>query len=166
MSKLRRIWRHLNIGTRAVRRAFPPATLNAIEQAIKLAEQAHRGEICFAVEDSLPYLALRRGLTPRERAIQKFGELRVWDTAHNSGVLIYVLLADRDVEIVADRGAGGGKVSQSEWEACCRVMERHFGKGDFHGGALAGIEAVAAVLARHPSSGASGNELPDRPALL
>ena len=166
MSKARRIWRHLNTGTRAMHRAFPANTLDAIEQSVKAAERARHGEICFAIEDSLPYRALHRGVTPRERAIQKFGELRVWDTAHNNGVLIYLLLADRDVEIVADRGAGGGHVPQAEWEACCRTMEQHFGKGDFREGALAGIAAVAEVLARYPGAGKSGNELPDRPSIL
>lgn len=165
VTNVKRIWRHLNTGMRAVDRAFPQATRKAIEGAIKAAEAAGASDIRFAVEDSLGFAELRRGLTPRDRALQVFSQLRVWDTAHNSGVLIYVLLADRDVEIVADRGAGGGKVSTAEWEACCREMETHFGKGDFREGAIKGIEAVAAVLARHPRA-AGENELPDAPAIL
>ena len=192
MGTASRIWRHLNTGSRAVQRAFPAATRDAIEQAIKSAEAAGATDIRFAVEDSLPYLALRRGVTPRQRAVQVFGELGVWDTRHNTGVLIYVLLADRHVEIVADRGAGGGpgppaegergvpqmeaeivadrgagggQVPPAEWERCCREMEAHFGKGDFRAGALAGIAAVAGVLAQHPSP-RGGNELPDAPAIL
>ena len=77
-----------------------------------------------------------------------------------------VLLADRDVEIVADRGVAGGVVSAAQWEACCQVMESRFRTGAFREGAIAGIEAVAAVLARHPPGRAAGNELPDAPALL
>jgi uncharacterized membrane protein len=167
MKRWPRIWRHLNTGATAVRRDFPAGTLAAIERAIAAAEARHPGEIRFAVEHSLPFAALWRGLTPRARAIQKFAELGVWDTAHNNGVLIYVLLADRDVEIVADRGVAAGRVPQAEWEQCCRVMEEHFRAGRFQQGAVAGIEAVAAVLARHPAGPPdAGNELPDRPAVL
>jgi uncharacterized membrane protein len=164
---LARVWRHFNTGTRDVRRAFPRDALDAITAAVKAAEQRHSGEIRFAVEDSLPFRALWRGVTPRQRAIGKFAELRVWDTAHNNGVLIYVLLADRAVEIVADRGVAGGRVPQAEWDACCRVMEARFRKGAYREGAIAGVEAVAAVLAKHPPGAPdAGNELPDRPALL
>lgn len=162
-----RIWRHLNTGTRAVRRHFPAEALAAVEAAVRAAEARRAGEIRFAVEDSLPFTDLWRGLSPRERAMQKFAELGVWDTARNDGVLVYLLLADRDVEIVADRGAGGGRVPPPEWEACCRVMEEHFRAGRFREGAVAGIEAVAAVLARQPPGPAdAGNELPDQPAVL
>jgi uncharacterized membrane protein YgcG len=165
--KLARLWRHANTGSLAVRRHFPGATLDAIAHAIQACEGRHGGEIRFAVEDSLALLEVWRGLTPREVAVRKFAELGVWDTANSDGVLIYVLLADRDVEIVADRGVGAGKVPQDEWEQCCRVMEAHFREGRFREGAVAGIEAVAAVLARHPAGPPdAGNELPDRPAVL
>ena len=164
MGRLARLWRHANTGTLAARRHFPPATLDAVEQAIKACEGRHGGEIRFAVEDSLSLLEVWRGLTPRQRAAQKFAELGVWDTASNNGVLVYVLLADRDVEIVADRGLAA--VRQDEWEPCCRVMEEHFRAGRFAEGAIAGIEAVAAVLARHPAGPDAGNELPDAPAVL
>jgi uncharacterized membrane protein len=166
MARLARIWRHLNTGTLALRRRFPEATLQAIEASIRAAEKAHAGEIRFAVEDSLPFTDVWRDVTPRQRAVAKFSELGVWDTASNDGVLVYVLLADRDVEIVADRGVGGGRVPQAEWEQCCRVMEDHFRAGRFREGAIAGVEAVAAVLARYPAGPDAGNELPDRPAVL
>lgn len=167
MRRLGRIWRHFNTGARAARRCFPPEVLAAIEQTVRNCEGRHAGEIRFAVEDSLPFAALWAGLTPRARAIDQFAELGVWDTAHNNGVLIYVLLADRDVEIVADRGVAGGRVPAAEWERCCRVMEAHFREARFREGAVAGIEAVAAVLARHPPAGPdAGNELPDAPAVL
>lgn len=160
-----RIWRHLNVGTRDVRRAFPRDTLEAIAGATFAAEARRAGEIRFAIEHSLPFRPLWRGVTPRQRALEVFSRLGVWDTHDNNGVLIYVLLADRDVEIVADRGLSG--VAPVEWERCCRVMEEHFRAGRFPEGALAGIEAVAAVLARHPVGPPdAGNELPDTPAVL
>lgn len=167
MNRWQRLWRHLNTGTRALRRHFPLHAMAAIEEAIRACESRHPGEIRFAVEDALPFAAVWAGVMPRERAIAKFAELGVWDTAQNNGVLVYVLLADHDVEIVADRGVGQGRVPQAEWEACCRIMEEHFRAGRFRDGAIAGVEAVAEVLARHPPGEPdAGNELPDRPALL
>ena len=167
VSSLERWWRHWTTGTLARRRAFPTHVMHAVEQAIRECESRHAGEIRFAVDVALSSAELWAGLTPRQSAIEVFSRLRVWDTAHNNGVLIYVLLADRDVEIVADRGVGTGLVPQAEWEDCCRVMETHFAKGRFRDGAVAGINAVADVLARHPPQGPdAGNELPDAPALL
>nr|WP_248679739.1 TPM domain-containing protein [Sinimarinibacterium sp. CAU 1509] len=141
--------------------------LARIEAGVKACEQRHAGEIRVAVEAALPLDALLQRRSARERALDVFSQLRVWDTEHNNGVLIYVLLADRDVEIVADRGVAGGRVAASEWEACCRVIEAHFRDGHYADGMIAGVEAVAAVLARHPPDAADvGNELPDAPALL
>ena len=165
MKRLRRIWRHFNIGTLAVRRAFPESALHAIERATREAEAKHTGEIRFAIEDSLPFLRLWRQVTPRQRAVEVFAQLGVWDTRDNNGVLIYVLLADHQVEIVADRGVGGGRVPQSEWDACCRAMEQHFRRGDFETGAVTGVRAVGALIARHFPAG-DRNELPDRPVML
>jgi len=165
-TRLGRIWRHFNVGSRTLRAAFPAGALRAIEQATKAAEARQSGEVRFVIEHSLPFRRLWRGVTPRARALEVFAQLGVWDTRDNNGVLIYLLLADRDVEIVADRGVGAGQVPQAEWEACCRAMEEHFRAGRFGEGAVAGIEAVAAVLARHPSGPDAGDELPDRPALL
>jgi len=165
--RLKRIWRHFNIGKSAVRRAFPSGALEAIARATRAVEARQAGEIRFAVEDSLPFRRLWHGVTPRQRALEVFSQLGVWDTRDNNGVLIYVLLADRDVEIVADRGVGAGAVPQAEWERCCQVMEGHFREGRFREGALAGIEAVAAVLARHaPGPPDAGNELPNQPVVL
>lgn len=167
VSSLARWWRHLTTGTLARRLAFPGVALQAIEKAIAECEANHAGEIRFAVDTALSPLDLWHGLSPREAAEAAFARLRVWDTAHNNGVLIYVLLADRDVEIVADRGVGQGRVPTAEWEACCRIMERHFARGHFRDGAIAGIRAVADVLVRHPPGEPDvGNELPDTPALL
>ena len=169
MSAPIRWWRHLTTGSLARRRAFPDAVLLAIEQAIGECESRHRGEIRFAVDTALSLSDLWIGRSPRQCAIDAFARLRVWDTAHNNGVLIYVLLADRDVEIVADRGVGNTRVPAVEWEACCRVMEQHFAEGRYRDGAIAGVRAVADVLARHPPDRPDpdvGNELPDAPALL
>jgi uncharacterized membrane protein len=167
--KVGRVIRHATATHWRTRRLFPSSTLDAIEQAIARAEQAHSGEIRFAIETALTPLHVWHGLSPRARALAVFGELRVWDTEHNNGVLIYVLLADRAVEIVADRGMKG-RVSAAEWEAVCRLMEAHFRAGRFEAGSVAGVEAVGALLARHfpPQAGQPDppNELPDRPALL
>ena len=105
-------------------------------------------------------------MTPRERALQVFRDLRVWDTELRNGVLIYVLVADRDVEIVADRGAAA-RISPTEWEAACRLMKSHFRAGRFAEGAVAGVEAVGGLLEREfPPERGNRDELPNQPALL
>ena len=159
--------RHLLFVPWQLRRAFDAATLAAIRQAIVDCEARHAGEIRFAVEGALSPVALWRGLGARQRAEQVFAELRVWDTEHNNGVLIYVLLAERRVEIVADRGVGNARVPVAEWRACCEIIETAFAAGAFRDGAQAGIAAVAEVLARYPPAlPDAGNELPDMPVLL
>lgn len=151
---------------RQVDRAFPPPTLLAIEESLKASETKHAGEIRFAVEGALDTVPLFSGQSARERAIDVFSQLRAWDTAHNNGVLIYLLLADRDVEIVADRGIHA-KVGAREWEAICRDMEAAFTQADYEGGVLGGIQAVTQHLIRHfPVSGVDQNELPDTPVIL
>src|ERR671914_2923428 len=122
---LGRIARHLLAMPGALKRAFPPATMAAIEQAIAAGEREHRGEVRFAAEAALDVPVLFAGQSARERAIDVFSQLRVWDTAENNGVLIYLLLADRDIEIVADRGINA-KLSEGEWEAICHHMEGAF----------------------------------------
>ena len=164
--QFKRILAHLCCGHARVRRAFPAACLHRIEAGIREAEAGHSGEIRFAVEASLPWAALMRGQSARERAIDVFAQLRVWDTEHNNGVLIYLLLADRDVEIIADRGVNA-RVTQAEWEAICRAMESHFRPGRFEEGLLAGIHAVALLLRQHyPWNDSDMNEIPDRPVVL
>ena len=149
-----------------VRRAFPRDTLVAIDKAIKASEVLHRGEIRFAVEGALQIEPLFRGQTGRERAIGVFSQLQIWDTEHNNGVLIYLLLADRDVEIVADRGIDA-KVGPQEWERICRKMEAAFRQADFEGGVVGGIQEVTRHLAEHfPPIGDDRNELPDKPVVL
>ncbi|OGS95759.1 MAG: hypothetical protein A3K04_11210 [Gallionellales bacterium RBG_16_56_9] len=163
---LKRIMRHLSTGRATVRRAFPLRTLDAIERAIRAAETRHDGQIRFAVEAALDLTPLLAGQTARERAVEVFSRLRVWDTEHNNGVLIYLLLADRDVEIVADRGIHA-KLGTETWETICREMEAAFRDGKFEAGVLAGIHAVGEHLARHfPARSGKSNEMPDRPVVL
>jgi uncharacterized membrane protein len=163
---LGRIARHLLFGARRVRSAFPQETLAAIESAIKASEAAHTGEIRFAVEGALDGAPLFAGQSPRERAIDVFSALRIWDTERNNGVLIYVLLADRDVEIVADRGVAA-VIAPADWQSICNEIEAAFREGKFEQGSLAGVRAVTERLTRHfPASGADRNELPDRVVVL
>ncbi len=162
-----RILRHLLTGQLAVRRKFPAASLVAIEQAIKQSEMYHGGEICFAVEAALNTTPLLRNQTARERAVEVFSQLRIWDTENNNGVLIYLLLADRDVEIIADRGVHA-KVTSSEWETICRTMESAFRQQQFEAGVIAGINEMSSHLQKHfpPHHGNEKNELADKPVIL
>ena len=162
-----RVLRHLFTGPRAVRNAFPATALTAIEYAIAQSEFGHRGEIRFAVEAALDMLPLVRATSARERAVEVFSQLRVWDTEHNNGVLIYLLLADHNVEIVADRGIDA-KVGHEKWETICREMETHFSQGQFESGTISGIQSIGRHLQEHfPIGRGSGeNELPNRPVIL
>lgn len=158
--------RHL-VANASVRRQFPRAALDAIHQAISVGEQHHDGQVCFAIEQALPLRDLTRHRTPRDRAQDVFAQLRVWDTEHNCGVLIYVLLAERAIEIVADRGIAA-RVAAAEWQAVCERMRERFAATEYRRGALEGIEAVSAILSRHFPAGATprANELPDAPVVL
>ncbi|HQT96499.1 MAG: hypothetical protein B7Z62_03845 [Deltaproteobacteria bacterium 37-65-8] len=163
---MKRIAKHLMATRWTVNRAFPRDALMAIEKEIKASEATHHGEIRFVVEGALHIEPLLRGQTARERAIDVFSQLRIWDTERNNGVLIYLLLADRDVEIVADRGIHG-KVVEREWERICRKMESAFRRGDFEAGVVGGIREVTRHLAEHfPPIGDDRNELPDSPVVL
>lgn len=163
---IKRIVKHLFTGHGQVRQAFPRNALHAIEKAIAASETTHGGEIQFAVEGALDGLPLLKGQSPRERALELFSQRRVWDTEHNNGLLIYLLLADRAVEIVADRGIHA-KVSSREWNDVCRQMETAFKRKDYEGGAVAGIQAVTQHLVAHfPADGKRQNELSDKPVTL
>jgi uncharacterized membrane protein len=166
MVNYRRWFKHLFTPPWAWRRAFPHATLDAIEAAIRRSETTHGGEIRFAVENTLPGALVRRGMTGRERAIEVFSNLRVWDTEQNSGVLVYLLLADHDIEIVADRGIDAC-VGSEQWETVAQTMEAAFRDGDFERGALEGIRQISVLLAQHfPPSGDNRDELANRPAII
>ncbi|MGA2287839.1 TPM domain-containing protein [Bradyrhizobium sp.] len=163
---IRRIGKHLLHHRWHVRRIFPPRALAAIEQAIKIAEATHSGQIRFAVEGALDGAPLFRDQSARERALDIFARLRIWDTAHNNGVLIYLLLADRKVEIVADRGIDA-HVGAAGWQKICAAMESDFRAGNFEAGVIRGIEAVSKQLAAHfPHHPGDRNELPDAPVVM
>jgi uncharacterized membrane protein len=158
--------RHAWYGVVGARHAFTPRVRAAIEAAIAESERQVAGEICFVIEAAGEFAALRAGLSPRQRALAHFARLGVWDTAANNGTLIYVSLADRCVEIIADRGIAA-RVSESEWQDICRTVEGHFRAGDYTAGSLAAIRAVAARLAQHfGAASPHGNELPNQPVLL
>ncbi|HUN68104.1 MAG TPA: TPM domain-containing protein [Burkholderiales bacterium] len=159
--------RHLFLDHLSLRRAFPRDTLAAVERAVAEQERRHRGELRVAIEGGLPLQVLVAGRTARERALEHFARLRVWDTADNAGVLIYLLLADRRVEIVADRGIHA-RVGDTAWETICGEMQRQFAAGQFEAGILAGLASVSDLLAQHFPARPNGNpnELPDAPVVL
>jgi uncharacterized membrane protein len=161
-----RILKHLLEYRWRERRIFTPKVLGRIEQAIRAGEATHSGQIRFVVEGALDGRPLFRNQPARERALDVFSQLRIWDTEHNNGVLIYLLLADRDIEIVADRGING-KVGTEGWEKICAVLEKEFRAGLFEYGVIKGIQEVSRVLAQHfPKEPGSTNELPDAPVVL
>ena len=166
MKRLRRIGRHWLASLRPARQVLSVEALAKIDSEIQAAEQTHAGEIRLAIETSLTLPQLWRHLTPHARARQVFSALGVWDTEHNNGVLIYLLLADRSVEIVADR-AIAVRIPASEWAALCDEIAARFGHGEPSAGCLLAVRSVAQRLARFfPAAGGDGNELPNQPVLL
>ena len=163
---LARLFRHLVTPHWWALKPFPVPVLKSIESAIGESEKRHDAELRFVVEGPMPLGALLADSTSRQRAIALFAELRVWDTEHNSGVLIYVQLLDRKVEIVADRGINA-KVGQAFWCAVCGRMLEAFRAGDFEGGGTAAIAEITEALATHFPPGAENpNELADAPVVL
>lgn len=168
MKKLTRWFKHNLSAPGAVRRRFSETALQRIEHAIAHSETQHSGEIRFAVEAALPWSYLKRNAPARERAHMLFSKLRVWDTEHNNGVLIYVELADRAIEIVADRGLAA-HVAPAEWQAIYQRMREYFRLENYEAGVVAGIEHVSQKLAAHfpARPGLSNvNELPNAPTVL
>ncbi len=164
-TKTQRLWRHLFTDRADVNRVFPAGELQRVEAAVTASERRHGGQVCVAIEAALPLARVWQGITPRERALEVFGLLRVWDTERNDGVLVYLLLADRDVEIVADRGINA-KVGTAAWESICRGMESAFREGRHTAGVEAGIAAIADLLVVHAPGASGHNELSDRPVIL
>lgn len=163
---LGRVLRHLCMPLWRVRRCFAPELMQDLQRRIEDLELRLPGEVRFVVEHALEPAELLAGLTPRERALEVFGLLRVWDTEHNNGVLIYVLHADHAVEIVADRGLAR-QVEQAEWDGICRQVETHFRAGQYRQGSFAALDGAARLLERHFAPRKAGrNELPDQPLLL
>jgi uncharacterized membrane protein len=166
MNRLLRTLRHLTASRLQASRIFPARSLKTIAASIAASESLHMGELRFVVEAGLDWPELLQGISSRARALQVFSSLRVWDTENNSGVLIYLLLADRKVEIVADRGINQ-RVHPDTWHDICRNMELQFRKSEFEKGALQGIEMISTLLQQHyPASGAKLNELPDQPVII
>jgi hypothetical protein len=163
---LKRIIKHLCAPRWAVTRMFPAAAMKAIGKAIRESERLHDGELRFAVEGGLKLWLLLHERTPRARANEIFSQLRVWDTEHNSGVLIYVQTVDRHIEIIADRGINA-KVEQRQWEAIAGRMQTEFRAQRYEAGVIEGMREITALLARHfPPTGANPDELPDAPVVL
>jgi uncharacterized membrane protein len=163
---MKRIGRHLIEHRWRARRIFTSKVLDRIEQATKEGEATHAGQVRFVVEGALDGAPLLHDQPARERALDIFSHLRIWDTEHNNGVLIYLLLADRKVEIVADRGIDA-RVGAEGWQNICRAMETDFRAGRFEAGAVGGVQAVSAELARYfPPHSGQPNELPDRPVVI
>ena len=163
---IKRIIKHLVAPQWAVTRMFSTATMKAIENAIRESERSHDGELRFAVEGGLKLWLLLHGRTPRARAIEIFSQLRVWDTEHNSGVLIYVQTVDRHIEIIADRGINA-KVEQRQWAAIADRMQTEFRAQRYEAGVIEGMREITALLAQHfPPTGANPDELPDAPVVL
>lgn len=166
MEFLKRFFRHVWMSPIQVRRCFPQATLDAIQQAVAAGEKTHRGQVRFVVEAELTTGQLWADVGSRQRAIDVFSMLRVWDTEENNGVLVYVLLADRKVEIVADRGIHR-HVGEERWRAICKEIELRYRKGDFLNGSVVGIDKIGVELAHaFPARGGEKNEQPDQPVVM
>lgn len=164
--KLSRMLRHLLLPDWWVRRTFSRADLAMIGDAIAACEQSHRGELRFVVEGPLPLASLWQDNSSRQRAAELFASQRVWDTEENSGILIYVQLVDRRVEILADRGIAA-RVAQADWDAICRAMEASFRRGEWQQGALQAVARAGQLLVQHfPARQDNPNELPDQPLVL
>ena len=168
MNRLARLIKHRLWDDRDARRVLPAAALDRLQARVAGSEGRHSGEIRLCVEAGLPLSYLRQGLSARDRAVTLFGKLRVWDTEHNNGVLIYLLLAEHAIEIVADRGLDR-QVPQAEWQALIAPMRQAFQAGRFEEGLNQAIDALNAKLVQHFAQApgqANPNELPDRATLL
>jgi uncharacterized membrane protein len=162
-----RMLRHRWLDESDTRRAIPPELVERLARRVAASEKRHSGEIRVYVEAGLPMSYLWRDATPRERAVGMFGKLRVWDTEHNNGVLIYLLLAEHAIEIVADRGLGS-QVSPEEWRAVVARMGSALREHRFEDGLTQALEEVSALLVAHfpaDPAKANPNELPDKPVL-
>ncbi len=166
MTEIARVFRHLVRDQRAVRRVLPAAALARIGACITAGELRHDGEVRFCIESALPWSYLRRGAAARERAVMLFSKLRVWDTERNTGVLLYVLLADKAIEIVADRGIAA-QVPQEAWNTICAGLGQAFRQGAAEAGVVNALGRIHELLAAHfPALDANPNELPDQPVVL
>lgn len=165
-SRIARCWEHLRADARAAQRAFPDALLTKIEESISRGERAHSAELRVAIEASLPLADAWRGRTPRDRAVEVFAHTGVWDTERNNGVLLYVLLADHAVEIVADRAAAAA-ITEAYWREICDTLARAYRAGQFESGTIEAVERIERLLgAAFPARESDVDELPNRPLIL
>lgn len=161
-----RCWAHLRTDARDARRAFPDSLLTKIEDSIVASERLHSAELRVAIESSLPVAQAWRGRPPRDRALEVFAQTGVWDTANNNGVLLYVLIADHAVEIVADRAAAAA-ITQAYWREICDALSLAYRAGEFETGTLAAIERIERLLVEaFPGHANDVDELPNRPLML
>lgn len=168
VSFLARLLRHLTTTTASARRVFPAATLTALQAEIGAGEARHRAQLRLIIEPKLRWAPLRDKVSSRGRAHALFSQYRIWDTEENVGVLLYINLADRAVEIVTDRAVGRA-IERRQWEAACVAMTQGFAQGSFHDSAIAGVVEINRLLAAEfPRGGDTlrGNELSDRPVIL
>ena len=174
INKLKTITRHLWLDADDSHSAIPPDMLKRLSQRVLASERRHSGEVRICVEASLPASYVLRldsntpiGALSRQRAVMMFGKLRVWDTEHNNGVLIYLLLAERAIEIIADRGLSN-RVPSAQWTSMVQRMGNAFREGRFEDGLTQALEEVSALLVQHfplaPGED-NRNELPDDPVL-
>lgn len=162
----KRLCKHLGTIPSATRRYFPDESLGKIEKAIAKSESNHTGQIRFVVEGNLDAMDIFRKKSGKKRAIEIFSQLHIWDTEQNNGVLIYLLLADHDFEILADRGLHA-HVGEAGWERISHEMEQRFRQGQFEAGVLYGIEQIGEALTQHyPADGSNQNELPNAPVVM
>ena len=167
MNRWLRILRHRWLDEGDARRALGAVALERLRARIAHGEATHSGEIRLCIEAGLPLSYLWRNATPRERALAMFGKLRVWDTEHNNGVLIYLLLAEHRIEIVADRGLAR-RVDPARWRALTDGMAAAFRERRFEAGLAQAIDGVNDALREHfalAAGAANPNELPDEPVL-
>jgi len=166
MNMLKRLWRHLTTSSAFGRRVFPKHVLTEIQQVIARGEQLHRAEVRLIIEPALPLEDVLAGMHPRARARMLFSDYRVWDTEENSGVLIYLDLADHQVEIIADRGVGR-LVQPEEWQSICDTMTRELRREAYRDSTIAALEQLNALLQqRLPADGRRANQLSDKPIIL
>ena len=165
--KLKRILTHRWMDDTDTHRAVPPDLLRHLTRRVAASERRHTGEVRICVEAGLPMSYLWRGASARERAVMMFAKLRVWDTEHNNGVLIYVLLADHAIELVADRGINQ-HVSAAQWQVMVQHLSEAIKDGRYEDGLTQALEEVSAVLVQHfPLAEGKFNpdELPNAPVL-
>lgn len=163
---IQRLFKHLLLVPIMVRRYFPAASMQRIAAAIASNEGMHSGEICFVVESNLAVLDILRRKSAKQRALEVFSKYQLWDTEHNNGVLIYLLLAEHDFEILADRGIHQ-HTGEHGWELISREMEAYFKRGEFEAGVVYGVQQIGARLTQHyPAQAKKINELSNAPIII